>query len=81
MAVCTPINTPSPPSGVGGFMVFFAPDSKNHGIYNGFWPEPRKNIGSYAVFSMLQEERFSCQRHKNTVNAMVFALGKQQKNS
>ena len=28
---------------------------------------------------MLQEERFSCQRHKNIVNYSVFAFGKQQK--
>ena len=35
--------------------------------------------GIYAVFSLLQEECFSCQRHKNTVNYSAFALGKQQK--
>ena len=41
----------------------FSSGSKNHGIYNGFWPGPSKNIGIYVVFSMLQEELFPCQRH------------------
>ena len=57
----------------------FAPDSKNQGICNVFWPGPRKNTGIYAVFSMLQEDPFSCQGTKIIVNAIIFALGKQQK--
>ena len=30
------------------FTVFFASDSKNHGIYHVFWPGPSKNTGIYA---------------------------------
>ena len=44
------------------FTGLFASGSKNHGICHVFWPGPRENTGIYAVFSMLQEERFSCQK-------------------
>ena len=40
------------------FTVFCAPDSKNHGIYRVSLPGPSKNTGIYAIFSMLQKERF-----------------------
>ena len=48
------------------FTVFFVLPllAKNHGIYNVFLPGPSKNIGIYVVFSMWQEDVFSCQRHK-----------------
>ena len=62
------------------FTVFLAPDSKNHVIYNVFRPGHRENTGIYAVFSMLQEERFSCQRRKNTVNYTIFTHRKNTKN-
>jgi hypothetical protein len=35
--------------------MFFASGSKNHGIYNVFWPAPSKNTGIYAGFTMLQD--------------------------
>ena len=41
-----------------------------------FLPGPRKNTGIYAIFSMLQEKRFSCQRHKNIVNYSRLASSK-----
>ena len=63
------------------FTVFFASGSKNHGICNVFWPGPSKNTGIYVVFSMLQEDVFSCQKQKNIVNYTIFALGNQPKNS
>ena len=62
------------------FTAFFASGSKNHGICNVFWPGPSKNTGIYVVFSMLQEDVFSCQKQKNIVNYTIFALGKQPKN-
>ena len=62
------------------YSVFFASGSKNHGICNVFWPGPSKNTGIYVVFSMLQEDVFSCQKQKNIVNYTIFALGKQPKN-
>jgi hypothetical protein len=55
-------------------MVFFSPGSKNHGIYSVLWPAPGKNSGIYAVFSMLQEVLFPCQKHKNTVSFGVWAF-------
>ena len=42
----------------------YASGNKNHGMYNVFWSGPSKNVGIYAVFSMLQEVCFPCQRHK-----------------
>ena len=54
--------------------MFFAPGSKNHGIYSVFWTAPSKNLGIYALFGMLQELLFPCQRHKNTVNYSVLDL-------
>ena len=45
--------------------------------YRGFcyqWPAPSKNSGIYAVFSMLQEVLFPCQKPKNTVNYSVVAF-------
>ena len=64
-----------------GIYGVFSSDSENHGIYNVFLPGPSKNTGIYAVFSMLQEELFSCQRHKTNVNYSVFVLGKHQKSN
>jgi len=60
---------------------FFASGSKHNGIYSVFWLVPSQNIGIYAVFSMLQEALLPCQRHKNTVNYSVLALGRHRKNS
>ena len=51
-----------------GIYEVFASGDKNRGNYSVFWPVPSKNTGIYAVFSMLQEVSFPCQRHKNTVN-------------
>ena len=45
----------------------FAPGTKNHCICSVLWPAPCKNSGIYAVFSMLQEVLFPCQKPKNTV--------------
>ena len=59
------------------FTVFFAPGSKNHGIYSVLWPAPSKNSGIYTVFSMLQEVLFPCQEPKNTVNYSVLAFDTQ----
>ena len=56
------------------FTVFFASGSKNHGIYCVLWPAPSKNSSIYAVFSMLQEVLFPCQKHKTTVNYSVLAF-------
>ena len=53
---------------------FFAPGTKNHGIYSVLWPEPSKNSGIYAVFSMLQDVLLPGQTHKNTVNYSVSAF-------
>ena len=52
----------------------FASGNKNHGIYNVFLPRPSKNSHIYAIFNMLQEALFPCQRHKNTVNYSVLGL-------
>ena len=38
--------------------------AKNQSIYNSFWLGPSQNIDIYAVFSILQDELFSCQRPK-----------------
>ena len=54
--------------------MFFAPGTKNHGIYSVLWPEPSKNSGIYAVFSMLQDVLLPGQTHKNTVNYSVSAF-------
>ena len=51
-----------------------APGSKNHGIYSVLWPAPSKNSGIYAVFSMLREVLFPCQKDKNTINYSVLAF-------
>ena len=56
------------------FAVFFAPGTQNHGIYSVLWPEPSKNSGIYAVFSMLQDVLLPGQTHKNTVNYSVSAF-------
>ena len=61
------------------FTAFFACGSKHHGICNVFWPGPSKNTGIYVVFSMLQEDFFSCQKQKIIVNYSIFALGKHKK--
>ena len=50
------------------FTMFFVSGSKIQGICSVFVPVPSKNTGIYAVFSMLLEELFSCQRYKNIVN-------------
>ena len=69
--------------------VFCAPESQHHGIYDDFWLEVEKftvfivffwlvtskNIGIYAVFSMLQEVLLPCQRHKHAIHYSVLALG------
>ena len=55
------------------FTMFFASGNKNQ-IYSVFWPVPSKNTGIYAVFCMLQEILFPCQRRKNTVNYRVLGL-------
>ena len=73
--------------------VFGALEAQIHDICSVFWPlvakitvfrfflaGPSKNIGIYVVFSMLQEELFSCPRQKNIVNYRIFVLGKQPKN-
>ena len=60
------------------FTRFWASASKNHGIYNVLWPGPSKNT-VFTVSSMLSEAFFRCQRHKNTVNYMIFARGQYQK--
>ena len=44
-------------------------------------PAPSKNSGIYAVFSMLQEVLFPCQKLKNTVNYSVLAFDTQWKTS
>ena len=56
------------------FTVFFAPGTKNHGIYSVLWPAPSKNTGIYAVFTILQDVLLPCKTHKNTVNYSVFAF-------
>ena len=61
--------------------MFFAPGSKNHSIYSVLWPAPSKSSGIYAVFSMLQEGLFPCQKPKNTVNYSVLAFDTQWKTS
>ena len=40
------------------FTVFFASDSRHHGIYTVFWPGPGKNTGIYTVFSVLLRSCF-----------------------
>ena len=62
------------------FTRFWASASKNHGIYNVLWPGPSKNTGIYAVFCMLSEAFFGCQRHKNIVNYTISTRGQYQKN-
>ena len=62
------------------FTMFSPPESKKT-RYLHFFAWPRKNSSIYAVFSMLQEELFSCQRHKTNVNYSVFVLGKHQKSN
>ena len=54
--------------------LFFASNSKNHGIYNVFEAAPSKNTGIYTLFSMLQELLFGCQKQKNTANYNVWDL-------
>ena len=54
------------------FTTFLASGSKNHSSYSVFWPVPSKNTGMYAVFSMLQEELFPCQRHKTHCKLQCF---------
>ena len=53
---------------------FFAPGTKSHGVYSVSWPEPSKNNGIYAVFSMLQDILLPGQTHKNTVIYSVSAF-------
>ena len=53
---------------------FLLLEPKNHGIYSVLWPEPSKNSGIYAVFSMLQDVLLPGQTHKNTVNYSVSAF-------
>ena len=66
------LHSPNPKTTV--FAVFFAPGTKNHGIYSVLWPEPSKNSGIYAVFSMLQDVLLPGQTHKNTGNYSVSAF-------
>ena len=61
------------------FTVFVASGSKNHGIYNVFWPEPSKDTGIYAVFSMLQDVVSICEKDKTIVFYDVFVTRAQQK--
>ena len=42
---------------------------------------PSKNTGMHAAFAMLEEVFLPCQRHKNTLNNSVLAIGTHQKNS
>ena len=56
------------------FTVFFAPGTKNHGIYSVLWPAPSKNTCIYAVFTILQDVLLPCKMHKNTVNYSVLAF-------
>ena len=66
---------------------FLASGSKNHGFYNFDQCLAKTLVFTclYAVFSMLQEVLFPCQRHKNIVNYSVLVLGtrksKQQKSA
>ena len=63
------------------FTVFFAPDSKKHGIYSVFWPGPRKTL-EFTQFSACSKNIFFLAKGtQNNVNYTIFALGKQQKNS
>ena len=56
------------------FTMFFASETTITVFTVFFWPGPSKNISIYAVFCMLQEVFFPCQRHKNTVNYSVLGL-------
>ena len=59
----------------GSCGVFLLLEAKKHGIYSVLWPEPSKNSGIYADFSMLQDVLLPPgQTHKNTVNYSVSAF-------
>ena len=72
------LHSPNPKTTV--FAVFFAPGTKNHGIYSVLWPEPSKNSGIYAVFSMLQDVLLPGQTHKNTRKLQCFGVLKPDEN-
>ena len=57
---------------------FLASGSKNHGFYNFDQCLAKTLVFTclYAVFSMLQEVLFPCQRHKNIVNWSFWLLAR-----
>jgi len=55
-------------------MFLFASGSKNHGIYNVFWPAPSKNTCIYAGYTMLQDVVSISEKDKNNVNYSVLGL-------